>query len=211
MPVEEADAAERKAPAVVRVLAFAQNKFRTAATHIHDDQPLSSQRGVGHHALINPLRLLVAGNDFHRQAGAAPDGGHQLVPVYRVARGAGGDDASGDDLMGSGQVHEGGRRLRGPGDGLGLKAVGFVKAMAQARLLALLPHGLNPAARDFRHEQLGGVGADINDGATLWLHDSTTLTSGEFFQRENARKGRCHRIVTWPVPVPGAITASTPA
>ena len=104
------------------------------------------------------------------KAGGLLDRGSQLLAIHGLARGAGGDDADRDGLRLAGYGREIGHGLGGGGNRFGFQAVRFVEAVPEAGLFALLAHGLNLIAGHIGHQQLHGVGADINDGAADGLH-----------------------------------------
>ena len=70
------------------------------------------------------------------------DLGSRVTGIF-AARGAGGNDAHGGRAGRPRRLREGGHGPRGLGDGFGLEPVRFIKAFAEAGLLAVLQHGLH--------------------------------------------------------------------
>ena len=125
---------------------------------------------VSGHALKPQGRLLLARDDFDLQPGGLLDGGGEFVTIHGLAGGTGGDDADRGSLCFAGHGREAGHGLGGGADGLGLQAMRLVEGVPQAGLLALLADRPNLAAVHIGHQQLHGVGADINDRAADGLH-----------------------------------------
>ena len=65
------------------------------------------------------------------------------------------------------------------GDPLRLQVACLIKTRAQSGLLTGLPHGRHRPAPHVRHQKFDGVGADIDDGATIVLstygHEVATM------------------------------------
>ena len=147
-----------------------EHELGAAAADVHEQQGRLRELRVGGHTLKPQGRLLLARDDFDLQAGGLLDRGGELVAVHGLARGAGGDDADRDGLCLAGHGREAGDGLGGGADGLGLQAMRLVEAVPEAGLLALLADRPNLTAVHIGHQQLHGVGADINDRAADGLH-----------------------------------------
>src|SRR2546426_12704112 len=78
--------AQGKTSAETLMAAFADYKLGAAAAHIENQQRFAGQRGSGGDSLKHPVRLLLTGNDFQREASDLMDSRNQFRLIERVAR-----------------------------------------------------------------------------------------------------------------------------
>ena len=154
----------------LRVPVAPEHKLGAAAADIQEQRGPLGELWVCGHALKAQGRFLLARDDFDLQPGGLLDCRGEFVAVHGLAGGTGGDDADRGSLCFAGHGRETGYGPGGGADGLGLEAMSFVEAVPEPGLLALLAERLNLAAVHIRHQQLHGVGADIDDRAADGLH-----------------------------------------
>jgi hypothetical protein len=115
-----------------------EDELGAAAADVHEQEGRSGELRVSGHAQKAPFRLLLARDDFDLQGGGLLDGGSEFLAIEGLAGCAGGDDADRDGLGLAGSGGEIGDGFGGSGNGFGLQAAGFVEAMPEAGLFALL-------------------------------------------------------------------------
>ena len=146
-------------------VAFPENEFRAAAADIDDEQRLAGKDRVRDDTAKYPIGLLFAGDDFDRRSRSLLDRGNQFRRIGRVPRRARRDNArrGRSEFTGlSGELSHCTSRAR---DRRRLKATGLVKTAAETGLFAPFDERFHAVGRHFRHQQLYGIGPDINDGA----------------------------------------------
>src|SRR5947208_5808761 len=162
---QQPDRAERETVTKLLTVAFPENEFRAAAADIDDEQRLAGKNRVRDDTAKYPIGLLFAGDDFDRQSRSLLDGGNQFPWIGRVPRRARRDNARRGRSEFTGMSSKLGHRPSRARDGRRLKAPGLVETAAETGLFAPFDERFHAVARHFRHEQLDGIGADVNDGA----------------------------------------------
>src|SRR5689334_16076225 len=152
------------------VIFFTQDDLHAAAAYIQNHQFAPMKSNSTANPLENPFCFLVAGNDFWAQTTRRLNGLEKSVLVDRVAGGARRDETHFSGAQFTGAFCESSNCLCRLLNGGCLQLLRFVKAAAQARLLAFLPNRPDLPGRNLSYEKLHRVCADIDDRSPRLPH-----------------------------------------